>query len=110
MERTELAAPAMSDPSTDAFWGRPLGTLLADTQSRPAGLTTAEAAERLARVGPNAVAPAPRRRLAIKIAKRFAEPLVAILLVAAAISGFTGDIASFAIIVVVIVLSIVLDI
>jgi P-type Mg2+ transporter len=100
----------MSDPSTDAFWCRPLDTLLAETQSRAAGLTAAEAAERLARVGPNAVVEAPRRRLALKVAKRFAEPLVAILLVAAAISGFTGDIASFAIISTVIVLSIVLDI
>jgi magnesium-transporting ATPase (P-type) len=49
-------------------------------------------------------------RLAVKVAKRFAEPLIAILLVAAAISGFTGDMASFAIIVVVIVLSIALDV
>jgi Mg2+-importing ATPase len=100
----------MSDPSTDAFWVRPLDTLFGQAQSRPAGLTAAEAAERLARVGPNAVAQAPHMRLALKVAKRFAEPLVAILLVAAAISGFTGDMASFAIIVTVIVLSIVLDI
>src|SRR5581483_3650054 len=45
-----------------------------------------------------------------KIAKRFAEPLVAILLVAATISGFTGDVASFGIIVAVIALSIILDV
>jgi Mg2+-importing ATPase len=100
----------MSDSSNDAFWVRPLDTLFGETHSRPAGLTSAEAAERLARVGPNAVAQAPHMRLAVKVAKRFAEPLVAILLVAAAISGFTGDTASFAIIVTVIVLSIVLDI
>jgi Mg2+-importing ATPase len=100
----------MPDPSTDAFWCRPLGTLFEETHSRAAGLSAAEAAERLARVGPNAVAQAPHMRLAVKIARRFAEPLVAILLVAAAISGFTGDVASFAIIVVVIVLSIALDV
>ena len=46
----------------------------------------------------------------MKIAKRFAEPLIAILIVAAAISGFTGDIASFCIIVIVIALSIILDV
>jgi Mg2+-importing ATPase len=45
-----------------------------------------------------------------KIAKRVLNPLIAILLVAAAISGVTGDIASFAIIVVVIAGSITLDI
>jgi len=100
----------MPDSSIDAFWCRPLDALFGQTESRPAGLTAAAAAERLARVGPNAVAQAPRLRLARKVARRFAEPLVAILLVAAAISGFTGDVASFAIIVIVIVLSIVLDI
>ena len=100
----------MPDSSIDAFWCRPLDALFGQTESRPAGLTAAAAAERLARVGPNAVAQAPRLRLARKVARRFAEPLVAILLVAAAISGFTGDTASFAIIVTVIVLSIVLDI
>src|SRR5215470_16466876 len=100
----------MPDSSIDAFWCRPLDALFGQTESRPAGLTAAAAAERLARVGPNAVAQAPRLRLARKVARRFAEPLVAILLVAAAISGFTGDVASFAIIFIVIVLSIVLDI
>src|SRR5215471_11590860 len=100
----------MPNTSTDAFWCRPLGVSFDETHSRAAGLTAAEAAERLARVGPNAVAQAPHARLALKVAKRFAEPLVAILLVAAAISGFTGDVASFAIIVVVIVLSIALDV
>ncbi len=49
-------------------------------------------------------------RLLAKIAKRFAEPLVAILLVAAAISGVTGDLTSFAIILAVISLSIFLDV
>ena len=100
----------MSNPSTDPFWCRPIGTLFDEAHSRPVGLTAADAAERLASVGPNAVAQAPHMRLALKVAKRFAEPLVAILLVAAAISGFTGDIASFAIISTVIVLSIMLDI
>src|SRR5579871_4663903 len=93
-----------------AFWSCSLSALFEQTQSGLGGLTAAEAADRLARIGPNAVAHAPHVRLTLKIAKRFAEPLVAILLVAAAISGLTGDMASFAIIVVVIVLSIALDI
>src|SRR5205085_5565472 len=109
-EHTESVVAFMPNISTDAFWCRPLDALFGQTESRPVGLTAVAAAERLARVGPNAVAQAPHVRLALKIAKRFGEPLVAILLVAAAISGFTGDMASFAIIVTVIVLSIVLDI
>jgi P-type Mg2+ transporter len=55
------------------------------------------------------VAESPRLDILRKIARRFAEPLVAILLVAAAISGATGDLGSFAIILTVIVLSIALD-
>jgi len=46
-------------------------------------LSAAEAARRLAQHGPNAVVATPHRRIALKIAKRFAEPLVAILLAAA---------------------------
>ena len=91
---------AMSDPSTDAFWGRPPGTLLAETQSRAAGLTAAEAAERLARVGPNAVAAgAAPWRLALKVAKRFANPLVLILIAASDLRRSPATSASFAIIV-----------
>jgi P-type Mg2+ transporter len=51
-----------------------------------------------------------RTRLLARVAKRFAEPLVAILLIAAAISGATGDLTSFAIILAVVSLSIVLDV
>jgi Mg2+-importing ATPase len=100
----------MPDRSTDIFWQYPLDSLFERLASRTSGLTGGEAAERLARYGPNSVAEAPHRRIVSKIAKRFAEPLVALLLVAAAISGFTGDIASFGIIVIVIALSIVLDV
>jgi Mg2+-importing ATPase len=45
---------------------------------------------RLQQYGANTVAEAPRLDIINRIAKRFAEPLVAILLVAAAISGATG--------------------
>src|SRR5262245_20548424 len=100
----------MTERPTEQFWCRPLDALFAETRGRREGLTAAAATDQLARFGPNAVAQAPRMRLAFKIAKRFAEPLVAILLVAAAISGLTGDMSSFTIIVIVIVLSIVLDI
>jgi Mg2+-importing ATPase len=100
----------MAQSSADLFWQHPVSSLCERVGSRVSGLSSAEAAERLATIGPNAVAATPHRHIALRIAKRFAEPLVAILLVAAAISAATGDIASFAIIVVVITLSITLDV
>jgi len=99
-----MAAP------TDQFWRLPLKRICEQVDGSAAGLTSIEAGRRLARFGPNSVAATPHRRLLLKIAKRFAEPLIAILIVAAAISGFTGDIASFCIIVIVIALSIILDV
>jgi Mg2+-importing ATPase len=99
----------MSDDSFGRFWALPTGALLNRLATSPAGLSQIEAEERLARYGPNTVAEPPRLDVLRKIARRFAEPLVAILLVAAAISGATGDLGSFAIILTVIVLSIALD-
>ena len=92
-------------PPIDQFWRLPLKALCDQVEGSAAGLTSVEAGQRLARSGPNTVAATPHRRLLLKIAKRFAEPLIAILIVAAAISGFTGDIASFCIIVIFIVMS-----
>jgi Mg2+-importing ATPase len=95
---------------TDLFWCAPINSLFDRVHSSATGLTAAEAAKRLASAGPNTVTEAPRLRILTKIAKRFVEPLVAILIVAAAISGFTGEIASFVIIIVVVALSIILDV
>ena len=99
----------MPDASFDRFWSLPTQVLLDRLATRPAGLTRIEAADRLARYGPNSVAEPARLDILRKIARRFAEPLVAILLVAAAISGATGDFGSFGIIVTVVILSIALD-
>jgi len=92
------------------FWLQPTESLLAEVASRRDGLSATEAAQRLARNGPNAFRPPVRQALLAKIAKRILNPLVAILLVAAAISGITGDLGSFAIILAVITFSITLDI
>jgi P-type Mg2+ transporter len=99
----------MTDHPLDRFWSIPARALLDRLSTSPAGLSRMEAEDRLARDGPNTVAEPPRLDIVRKIARRFAEPLVAILLVAAAISGATGDLGSFGIIVTVIVLSIGLD-
>ena len=53
----------------------------------PRGLSSAEAAERLAQFGPNEPAPVRRLSLVVQLLRLFANPLVLILLVASAISA-----------------------
>ena len=96
--------------SPDNYWCLDAEALYERTESRATGLTSEEAEERLERFGPNSVGDVPGIRLASKVWRRFSEPLVAILLVAAAVAGFTGDLASVAIITGVVSLSIALDI
>jgi Mg2+-importing ATPase len=92
------------------FWRQPSEALLVRVQSSRSGLTALQAEQRLATFGPNAVLETPHRRFLVKIAKRFIEPLTAILLFAAAVSGLSGDRVSFLIITTVIFLSIFIDV
>jgi Mg2+-importing ATPase len=94
----------------DNFWCLSSAALCERTASRPTGLTAAEAVDRISRFGPNRVSDPIRTHLAWKIWRRFSEPLVAILLVAAVVAGLSGDVASVAIILAVVSLSIVLDV
>jgi Mg2+-importing ATPase len=96
--------------SIEPFWCVPLAELLQNNETNLAGLSSAQADARLAVYGANTVSSVKRPSILIKIGKRLAEPLVAILLIAAASSGITGDVASFVIIVAVILLSITLDV
>jgi Mg2+-importing ATPase len=102
----------MSDPGQGAhreFWHSSLAALQSELGSGPAGLSAAEAAERLERFGPNILRPRRQRALALQFLSRFANPLVLLLLAAAAISAFTGDVASFDIIAALVVMSVTLD-
>ena len=92
------------------FWQRSIADALAATASTPSGISAAEAAARLAANGPNSVAARRRRSLPLRVLKKLAEPLVAILIIAAAVSGLSGDWASFVIILVVVLMSIALDV
>jgi len=109
IENTNGSAPRPA-ARDDAFWCRPLDALCEQLACGPSGLSAEQATLRLERFGPNTVSEIPRRQLIWTIARKFAEPLVAILLVAAAISAATGDVASFGIIFAVITLSITLDV
>lgn len=86
----------------------PTGTNGAAPVSWP-GLTSDEAAERLARFGLNDPAPVRHGALAIEILLLFLNPLVVILLVAALISGVLGDHVDAWIIVAIVLLSVAID-
>jgi Mg2+-importing ATPase len=75
----------------------------------PLGLTSAQAAELLERYGPNEVETGRRFKLLREGLSLLTNPLVLILLVAAAISGLLGDPIDAAIIIVIVLLSVVLD-
>ncbi|MDB5594547.1 MAG: Cation-transporting ATPase [Hyphomicrobiales bacterium] len=100
----------MTHDSQARFWSAGIEETLKALSARPGGLTSAEAAERLARLGPNVAVTGIHRSLLAKLLRRLAEPLIAILLIAAFISGATGDWQSFVIIVVIVLFSVVLDI
>ena len=109
-QRFSGSLPTDAARTANLFWQQPTKALLLTLRSRSEGLTASEAARRLEETGPNAFHEQIRQRLLAKVAKRMLNPLIAILLVAAAVSGITGDAGSFAIIVTVIVGSIALDI
>ncbi len=78
---------------------------MADIVTAPAGLSSAQAAKRLARDGGN-VLPAPRSTPVWKrVGMQLRDPLVAVLLVAAALTVFTGDWTDAAVITLVIVVN-----
>jgi len=91
------------------FWQLPQAELERQIGSGPKGLSAEEAAARLLRHGPNAFGGRRRYGLALKMASRFRNPLVLILIGAALISALTGEISSFVIISVIVLLSVVLD-
>ena len=92
------------------FWTRPVDGAFQVLASRRTGLTSTEAEQRLASDGPNVLGAKIRQSIFMKAIRRVAEPLTAILLLSAAVSGFAGDWQSFIIIVLIVSLSIVLDI
>ncbi|MFZ1213870.1 MAG: magnesium-translocating P-type ATPase, partial [Pseudolabrys sp.] len=73
------------------------------------GLNSTEAAARLLRHGANTLDSRQKYSFLLKVLSRFRNPLVLILLVAAVISGFTGDVASLVIISTMVLLSVLLD-
>ncbi len=75
----------------------------------PAGLTAAEADRRLAQYGPNDPAPQKQRSQVVDLLLQFANPLVAILLLASIVSAFVGELVNAAIIIVIVSLSVAIN-
>src|SRR5512139_2601155 len=92
-----------------AFWQQSVPELLRRLSATATGLSSSEAADRLRLVGPNMLHPPRKRSLVLQFLARFKNPLVIILLVASAVSAFTGDATSFLIISAIVIMSVTLD-
>lgn len=106
---TLTTAVVSVEPSQEDVWRAPLARLLTQLATRPAGLTQGEARARLAVYGTNDASTVKRVPLWLQFLARFRNPLVIILVVASGLSAVTGDVASFAIIISIVMLSIVFD-
>ena len=101
--------PSNADPSGNLFWSGSTADVLARLAATPAGLSADEVARRLREGGPNVIATPVRQRMLGKIVKRLIDPLIAILIIAAVVSGVTGDWASCIIILAILSVSIGLE-
>src|ERR1700751_2266159 len=88
----------------------PTEVLFSKLKSNSAGLSGLEAERRQTIFGENRVEASQTRSLLHKVGQRVLNPLVAMLMVAAAVSGVRGDLGSFLIILAVLTLSLTLDI
>ena len=97
------------DAKSHPWWLEPLPTETADFATAATGLSDAEAKARLAKFGPNLFRERQDKSLLLQYLNRFKNPLVLILLVASAVSAFTGEVTNFLIISLIVLLSVTLD-
>jgi P-type Mg2+ transporter len=83
--------------------------LLAEMAATEDGLTSTEAARRLAQVGPNEPSSTRRKAGVVQLGLFLANPLVIILLVSSLITGLLGDVVDASIIVILVLFSVVLN-
>ncbi len=94
---------------TEELLTRSAGDCLAHLGSSPSGLSTAEATLRQKKHGMNEIAEVRRHRGLVAFIGHLKNPLVIILIIAAIISAFVGEIAQTVIILVIIAISVTLD-
>jgi len=88
----------------------PTSELFRRLKSSSGGLRSTDAADILAETGPNRIDRGRRKAPLAAFIQRFTNPLVLILLFAASVSASTGDMASFVIIAVIVLVSVILDV
>ena len=86
-------------------YSKPLADVLSELTSTPHGLTSAEAAERRSKFGPNELAEKPPTSPWVLFLGQFRDLMIVILAAAAVISGVMGDLTDTAIILVIVVLN-----
>ncbi|MDH1903295.1 cation-transporting P-type ATPase, partial [Comamonas aquatica] len=77
-------------PSAPPWHAQPAEQALAALDSRPQGLTAAQAAQRLAQHGPNRLQAAPRRSAWLRLLLQFHNVLLYVMLAAAVVTAFLG--------------------
>jgi Mg2+-importing ATPase len=95
--------------TADHFWRLSLDALQKQLHCNLNGLNSEEAAARLVQYGPNVLHTRRKRALLIEYLSRFRNPLVLVLLTASGISAFTGEVTSFLIISLIVLMSVTLD-
>jgi Mg2+-importing ATPase len=108
-EPAKIPRTSRPDKPLDRFWDMPLRDLLPLLQATPAGLTSAEAKERLRLYGPNGLVAESRFAALIGFLRFFANPLVLVLLAASAISMALGDPIGGGIIIAIVLLSVLVN-
>ncbi len=104
-KKTSTASPL----PVENWWQPPLTQLQSELRTGDAGLTAAEASIRLKQYGSNIFRDEPKRSLLLEFLRRFRNPLVLILLAASFVSAISGEVASFVIIIAMVVLSVTID-
>lgn len=92
-----------------AWWLESEAVLFDRLGSSSAGLNEARAAQILSQCGPNVIKPRQDTALILQLLSRFRNPLVLLLIGASVIAAATGDINSFVVINIMVLLSVILD-
>lgn len=92
------------------WWTIPLAESFKTLSSQATGLSSQEAARRLALSGPNQIEMSAEQSILSLILRQLREPLSLLLLGAASLSAITGDAASFGLILTMVLISVVLDV
>lgn len=96
-------------PIKEEIWQAPIDAVLSGLDTAATGLTSAEAKVRRGRYGLNLPAKHRQRPAWLRFLGRFLNPLVLILLFASTLSAISGNLTSFVIVVVMVLLSVTMD-